>query len=80
MHVLSSALVILFTLIWYRYRCVALFASGTVMYADLVLAPWVQALRDSGTITAEQKPLYVWDNFSAHHVDAVNVAFERAGV
>ena len=54
--------------------------AGTVMYADLVLAPWVRQLRERGRLLHEQRPVYVWDNFAAHHVQVVKDAFEAAGV
>jgi hypothetical protein len=54
--------------------------AGTVMYAEVVLAPWVIRLRSRGVLLAEQRPVYVWDNFSAHHVRVVKDSFDAAGV
>jgi hypothetical protein len=50
------------------------------MYAELILAPWVAGLRALGVLQTDMRPVYVWDNFSAHHVKAVVDAFLAAGV
>jgi len=50
------------------------------MYAEVVLAPWVLRLRARGGLLPQQRPVYVWDNFSAHHVQVVTDAFQAAGV
>jgi hypothetical protein len=50
------------------------------MYAELILAPWVGGLRSHGVLPEGVRPVYVWDNFSAHHVQAVLDAFLAAGV
>ena len=69
------------------HMCAPVFATlpyhviaGTVMYAEVVLAPWVARLRERGGLLPEQRPVYVWDNFSAHHVKVVSDAFLAAGV
>ena len=50
------------------------------MYAELVLAAWARRLRDEGILPEGKRPVYVWDNFAAHHVKVVREAFEVAGV
>jgi hypothetical protein len=50
------------------------------MYAELVLVAWVRRLRDEGKLPEGKRLVYVWDNFSAHHVKVVKDAFQAAGV